>query len=679
MSVKRADKENSMVYFKDMNHDGNDDEVSLFANTDGQAAIKLTLYDDRIFAQYNMNGEFPSKISGGFIDVDNDSLTDVSLVYFRNDSAFLTVLQPIDTSVLFVEDIFIDHISNPKKLMNFAVTNQVTKDLNGDGTNEVAFSINAGYSLFPRNFYVVDVNNNRVKKSPYLAIITYPNPSGETFFDLDDDGKYEALLFTSSPGNISPDGTDKLHDYSSWIIILDENLDFWTEPIEFKGTPSGLKYTIFENDKGRKVMYYFYNGSASGDSVGLFLFDPLIRKITKRNTHLPSPQLTLVYSQNFNNTMTLYDRSGNFYEVNDKLELKNIKILKDFPPSGYVTTKDLDNDGELEILHVDNNFDGLYIFRHDYSNPVFLHIPLANAFSLKNVSFFELAGKRPVIMIHVDNMLYGYHYFENKFYWLKWAVIGAFYLLFAAFIFLVLHMQKKILKHKYQRAQKLAELKLRSIRNQMDPHFTFNAVNAIGAAIFKEDRDTAYRYFTKFSKLIRSTMLYSDRLSRFLDDEVDFTRKYLEIEKFRFREKFNYDIVVGPDLDFRNEVPRMVVQSLAESAINNGLMHRIEGGFLKIDISEKGEVIEIVVTDNGVGIERSKELNKEKAFKSIKIMEEFITGINELNKKPITLEMFDVYESGQIAGTKVVVRVPYGIRYSAEPEATDIPLRLFRP
>lgn len=679
VSVNRADKDNSVVYFKDLNHDGNDDEISFFANIDRQAAVKVTLYKEKILNQFNMNGVFPSKTSGFFINVDNDSFTDVSMVYFRNDSAFLSVLQPIDTSRLYVDDIFIDHISDPKKLLNLEVTNQVTKDLNGDGSNEIAFSLNAGYPLFPRNLYVVDVKNNKVKKSPYLATITYPDPSGETFTDLDNDGKYEILLFTSSPGNISPDGSKKLHDHSSWMIILDENLDFWTEPIEFRGTPSGLLYRILDKDRGKKVIYYFVNGSASGDSGGLFLFDPATKKIIRSNINLPTEPLTLVHSPALNNTMTFYDRSGNFYQVNDQLELKKVKSLKDFPPSGYVATKDIDDDGQLEIVHTDNNFDGIYIFRHDYSNPVFLHIPIASGQSLKNVSFFELAGKQPMIIIHVDNLLYGYYYFENKLYWLKWIVIGAFYLLFAAFIYLVLHVQKNLLKRKYQKAQKLAELKLRSIRNQMDPHFTFNAVNAIGAAIFKEDRDTAYRYFTKFSKLIRSTMLYSDRLSRFLDDEVDFTRKYLDIEKFRFREKINFEINVGPDLDFRNEVPRMVVQSLAESAVNNGLMHRIEGGFLKIDISEKGDVIEIVVTDNGVGIERSKELNKEKAFKSIKIMEEFIAGINELNNNHITLEMFDLYESGQIAGTRVIVRVPYGIRYSAEPDTTDIPLRLFRP
>jgi LytS/YehU family sensor histidine kinase len=245
--------------------------------------------------------------------------------------------------------------------------------------------------------------------------------------------------------------------------------------------------------------------------------------------------------------------------------------------------------------------------------------------------------------------------------------------------FVVLRIQHILLHRKYKKEQNLAELKLRSIRNQMDPHFTFNAVNAIGAAIFKEDKDTAYRYFTKFSKLIRSTMLYSDKLSRFLDEEIDFTRKYLEIEKFRFREKFNFEINVDETIDLGNEVPRMIVQSLAETAVNNRLMHRLEGGILKIDIFEKNEVIEIVVTDNGVGMERSKELNKEKAFKSVKIMEEFISGINELNDKPITLEMFDIFESGAVAGTRVIVKVPYGIRYCADTEVINKPLQLFHP
>jgi LytS/YehU family sensor histidine kinase len=224
--------------------------------------------------------------------------------------------------------------------------------------------------------------------------------------------------------------------------------------------------------------------------------------------------------------------------------------------------------------------------------------------------------------------------------------------------------QKRYLKRRYQRERLLAELKLKSIRNQLDPHFTFNAVNAIASAIFKEDKHSAYNYFSKFSKLVRSTMLYSDRMTRLLDDELDFTLKYLEIEKFRFREKFEFEIKVDDDVNLNMEVPRMIVQAYVESAINNGLMHRTTNGLLLVKVYSSDRHLTIEIDDNGVGIEKSKELNKEKAFKSVKIMEEFIAVFNEFNKAKITCEMNDLFEDGKVLGTRVFIKIPFDIKYA---------------
>lgn len=673
---KRTDKDNSYVYYKDLNHDGNDDEISFFDNLEGQAAVKITFFEEAVFGQFNMNGKFPFWNTGRFINADNDSLIDISMVYLRNDSAFICVFQPVDTSKLYV-DLFIDKVADPNKNLKIGVTEPNTTDLNKDGFNEVCFSLNAGYSLYPRNFYVVDIRNMKVRKSPYLAILTNHDSPYNSVCDIDNEGKPEFLLSSSSPGNIPQNDSVLLHDYSSWIIILNENLDFWMDPIELRGTPTGLIYRIFEDKNEKKIFYHFINRAASGDSSCFLLLDPVTKKIIRRNTKLPVGGLSIVPSATPSNTVTLHDKKGNFYSVNEKLELVKIKNEKDFKPSSFVCMKDFDADGEVEMVYLDDNYDGLFVFRNDYTSPVCIQVPLTSSSSLKNVSFLEVQGQKPLMVIQIDNYLYGYYYKKSNFYWIKWILLVGAYLLVALLIMIILRIQKKLLVQKYQKEQKLTELKLRSNRNQMDPHFIFNAVNAIGAAIFQEDRDTAYLYFTKFSKLLRATMVYSDKLSRFLDEEIDFTKKYLEIEKFRYREKFDYFLNFNEDLDFRNEVPRMVLQTLAESAVNNGLMHRITGGLLTIDIFQNDEIIEIHVTDNGVGIERSKQLNKEKAFKSLKILEEFIVGINELNKKQITLEMFDVFENGQVAGTKVIVRVPYGIRYSASVEITNKPLRGF--
>jgi len=246
---------------------------------------------------------------------------------------------------------------------------------------------------------------------------------------------------------------------------------------------------------------------------------------------------------------------------------------------------------------------------------------------------------------------------------LLYALIYGIYVLF---IWLVILANKKILLYYYKREQTIAELKLKSIRNQLDPHFTFNAINAIAAAIYKEEKETAYEYFSIFSKLIRSTMLYSDRLSRMLEEEIDFTVKYLKIEKFRYRNKFEYSVSLDKDLNLIREVPRMILQTFAETAITNSLMHRKENGKLEINIREEGGEIVATFIDNGVGIENSKKLNKEKAYKSLKVMDEFLQIFNDLRKTKISYSISEINPNIEFPGTKAVVYIPLKIQLKDE-------------
>jgi sensor histidine kinase YesM len=160
------------------------------------------------------------------------------------------------------------------------------------------------------------------------------------------------------------------------------------------------------------------------------------------------------------------------------------------------------------------------------------------------------------------------------------------------------------------------------------------------------------------------TMLYSDVMSRSLTDEIDFTVKYLEIEKLRFKEKFEYHINVNENVEEFIEVPRMGLQAFAESALNNGLMHRSENGLLEINISTENNYIVFSITDNGGGIQKSKLLNKEKAFKSVKIIDEFFSILNSFNQTKITYNMRDLTENNVIKGTRVIVRIPTSLKYT---------------
>jgi len=326
-----------------------------------------------------------------------------------------------------------------------------------------------------------------------------------------------------------------------------------------------------------------------------------------------------------------------------------------------LTFFDLDHDCNPEILFSDN-FGQLNLISGDLRHITGLGLKKPEI--TLNPGIRQFGKDDQHLVIQADDDVYEFKYTLSNSFLIRDLLICL--LIYSGYVFsvwLILISQKRMLHRRFNHERTLLELKLKSIRNQMDPHFTFNAVNAIASAIYKEEKQIAYTYFSKFSKLIRSTMLYSDRMSRMLEEELDFTTKYLEIEKFRFRDKFTFQIHVDDNVDLNREVPRMIVQAFAESSIANGLMHRTENGLLRIDLREDTKNLHIEFTDNGVGIAKSKEYNKAKAFKPVKLMEQFIGTFNEFNDLKITFKMFDYYEGKKIAGTKVRVKVPLKYDY----------------
>jgi LytS/YehU family sensor histidine kinase len=111
------------------------------------------------------------------------------------------------------------------------------------------------------------------------------------------------------------------------------------------------------------------------------------------------------------------------------------------------------------------------------------------------------------------------------------------------------------------------------------------------------------------------------------------------------------------------EVPRMIIQTFAETAVSNGLMHRQTGGILNICLQKEGNMLKAIFEDNGVGITVSKRLNKEKAFRSLKTLNEFIDIFNQLNKTNITYEIKMLNKSDDFPGTQIVVYIPMIEKY----------------
>lgn len=232
-------------------------------------------------------------------------------------------------------------------------------------------------------------------------------------------------------------------------------------------------------------------------------------------------------------------------------------------------------------------------------------------------------------------------------------------LITVALIYLIWNFRRKRRQQKEQTEKQISELQLKTIRSQMDPHFTFNALNSISSVIYKEDKEKAYRYFTKFSKLVRSSLEVSDKITRSLEEEIDFTKNYLDLEKIRFKDQFEYSIHVDKNVYMESMVPKMILHNYAENAVKHGLKHKEGNRKLKIEIFYHDQILNISIKDNGVGRIKAKASNEFSTGKGLKIMNNIYDLYFKLYKVRIEQEIEDLTDaSGDVTGTRVVLKIP---------------------
>ena len=209
-------------------------------------------------------------------------------------------------------------------------------------------------------------------------------------------------------------------------------------------------------------------------------------------------------------------------------------------------------------------------------------------------------------------------------------------------------------------SKQIAEIEMKAIRAQMNPHFLFNSLNSIRLLIDREDNESAKIYLTKFSKLIRQVLDHSKHKFIRLEDELNTLRLYLDLEKMRFK-NFNYSITIGPEvgIDFV-EIPPLLMQPYVENAIWHGLMHKEKGDRkLEIRIVDRDTMLEIIIEDNGVGRAHSASLYKgsQKTKNSIglKMSEDRIKFLRDIYGSEASVEIIDLNDP---IGTRVVIRFP---------------------
>ena len=255
---------------------------------------------------------------------------------------------------------------------------------------------------------------------------------------------------------------------------------------------------------------------------------------------------------------------------------------------------------------------------------------------------------------------------QNRSYFIGTLIIGFFMLMTAIFYFKRLRANKKIefLKLEFNENEKRLKLekqlvasKLESLQSQMNPHFTFNALNSIQNLVLKDRKYEAYDYLNRFSSLLRENLNMSKKSYVFFDDELQLLTKYLELEQLRFRENFEYEIK-GDDKVGEIKIPTMIIQPYIENAIKHGLLHKINGT-KKLSITFiQEDVLTCIVEDNGVGIEASQKIQERNGIKKDSFSTSAIKDKMSFLRDHYKTDIGVVYEDVQ-QGTKVIIKMPY--------------------
>lgn len=217
-----------------------------------------------------------------------------------------------------------------------------------------------------------------------------------------------------------------------------------------------------------------------------------------------------------------------------------------------------------------------------------------------------------------------------------------------------------------QNKQKATESRLQSLRLQMNPHFLFNALNSIQQMILANEEMVATRYLSRFSKLLRSILIHSDKEMISLKEELDILNLYVELESVRFKEAFSYEIACDVDIDTEEvKIPTLLIQPFVENAIWHGLMHKEGMRHLRIAFSEEGEFVHCTIEDNGIGRQKAKEMkistgqDKKHQSKGIEVSLERLKAMQKNGGQPGSMEIHDLKDpQGHPAGTRVEIRLP---------------------
>ena len=216
----------------------------------------------------------------------------------------------------------------------------------------------------------------------------------------------------------------------------------------------------------------------------------------------------------------------------------------------------------------------------------------------------------------------------------------------------VLDSREQLARHQTETArlnEQLSKAQLSALRRQIEPHFLFNTLNAIAGLVREKRNDEAVNMIVRLSDFLRRVVEDSGRQQVPLGEELEFTQKYLDIQKARFAERLQFSVDVPQEL-LPAQVPSLILQPMVENAVKHGIARRVQGGAIRITASRANGTLTMRVYNDGPSLPVGWETSQ--------------SGIGILNVRTRLQSLYgDQFElsmrNQQPGGVEVTVSVPF--------------------
>lgn len=647
---KESSGENYFIIYSDLDNDGNSEK--LFFQKDNFGNVGLIVYkDNEIIDHWNFEGKI-AKINKPFLgDIDKDGELEICIFTQIQDSILVHCVDPLKESIVF-KNRFITLANKKKGRYDYRIFPGIMYDNNKDGYKELYFTINTGYTTYPRNVFVYNFINDTVTKSPESCAALF----APKFHDFDKDSSPEIFFSTHALGNCDFD--KPFTDQFGWLMLLNPDLEFIFNPIPFEAYPSQTEVSIMRN-KDRDLIFvcHIYNGIKNFKSF-LALYDNNGKLINKRI--LPEKNkiksLKLTNKTNDHSNLYLFTNTGIIYKVNNKLELKEFAHI---PKCIFLYEKwsfDVNGNGLNEQLFIGEERNNLVIVNDRYKNSV--TVDFGDKIKSPLISIIESTEKKPEIFVCTDNFSYRIKY-SRTFVYKYWYIV--LFILFTTIHFtFYLYLKVKDyrhLKHKSEQ-KKISDAQLRLFQNQLDPHFTFNVLNVFGNLIHEQNTEKAEFIFNNYTRILKSVIINGDKIMISLYEELQFVKNYLELEVYRSGEKFEYELNFDQAVCMKIYVPKMMIHNFVENSVKHGVFHLKTKGKISILVIQNTLNTYIQIEDNGIGRKKAASLSTYSTGIGLNTIDQILLNLKKSKRIDIKYAIEDLFIDEEAAGTLVKVTIP---------------------